>query len=285
MRNDAMDILNCNELMINGIACQKDVNIEFPLGKCCRKENVTIIFVRRGTANIEVNFIKYELKENMVITIVPNSTVKCTYVSDDFKGSFLTFNKEMGADVMPRPDPCYMDFVGNYPLDMIPEHRVESTHANLENIVYFLYQNEGAHRMQIVKNLAQGLLLEIYDEAKAKFLENKPKEVNRQNELFMEFIHLVHTYGDKNREVAFYADKLCITTRYLASIVRNIANETSKDIIDRHCVQEIKNLLITTNQSIQSIAIELEFPNQSFFTRYFKNLTGMTPKDFRETEG
>ena len=280
-----MDILNCNKLMVNGIACQKDVRIEIPTDKYIRNKNILILFVRGGVAHMEIDFIKYELKENTMITMVPESTIKCIDASDDFCGSFLVNERDFIMEVMPRPEPSYLDFVRNNPLGYVPSHRVESTHANLGNIVYFLYQNDGVHRMQIVKNLVQGLFLEIYDETKARFLGDKPKEINRQNEIFMEFIHLVHTHGHKHRDVAFFADKLCITPRYLASIVRNIARETAKVIIDRHCMQEIKTLLVTTNLSIQSIAMELEFPDQSFFTRYFKKLTGMTPKDFRTAEG
>lgn len=279
-----MDILNCSELMTNGIACQKDVKIDFPMGKYSRNEYIILLFTKKGIAHLEINFIQYELKEESIITIVPKSTIKCIDCSEDFSCSFLTFDREFAFEAIPRPEPGYMDFIRSYPLGIIPEHRVEPTHAGIVNIEYFLYQNEGKHRMQIVKNIVQAMLLEIYDVIKAKFLENKPKTINRQNELFMQFIHLVYQYGDKQREVAFFADKLCITTRYLASIVRNVAHETVKDIIDRHCVQEIKILLRTTNQSIQSISIELKFPDQSFFTRYFKKQTGMTPKEFRAME-
>lgn len=279
-----MDILNCCELMTNGIACQKDVKIDFPMGKYSRNEYIILLFTKKGIAHLEINFIQYELKEESIITIVPKSTIKCIDCSEDFSCSFLTFDREFAFEAIPRPEPGYMDFIRSYPLGIIPEHRVEPTHAGIVNIEYFLYQNEGKHRMQIVKNIVQAMLLEIYDVIKAKFLENKPKTINRQNELFMQFIHLVYQYGDKQREVAFFADKLCITTRYLASIVRNVAHETVKDIIDRHCVQEIKILLRTTNQSIQSISIELKFPDQSFFTRYFKKQTGMTPKEFRAME-
>ena len=280
-----MDVFNCDKLKTNGIVCQKDVKIELPMGKYFRNENIVIIFVRGGVAHMEVNFIRYEVKKNMFITIVPKSTIKCIDVSDDFCGSFLISEKDFAVEIMPRPEPSYLEFIYNYPLCVIPDLRVEATHTCLGNIEYFLYHYEGTHRMQIVKNLVQALLLEIYDEIKANFLDNKPKEINRQNELFMEFIHLVYTYGDKHRDVVFYANKLCITPRYLANIVRSIAHETAKTIIDRHCVQEIKAMLISTNQSIQSIAIELEFPDQSFFTRYFKKFTGTTPKDFRVMEG
>lgn len=276
-----MNIQNCNKLMTNGVACKKDVEIEFPINQYLRNANFLILIAREGMLRLEVNFKKYELKHDMIVTIVPESTVRYIYASNNFKGSFLTFEHNFAVDIIPRPEPSYMDFIRNYPIGVIPQDRIEAAHALIGNIQYFIYHNNGDHRFVIAKNYAQNIIFEISDEIKSQFMQNKPKVFSRQKELFMKFIHLVYEFGDKNREVGFYANKLCITTRYLASIVRNIAHETAKDIIDRHCVQEIKTLLLTSNQSIQSIAIELEFPDQSFFTRYFKKLTGMTPTDFR----
>lgn len=279
-----MNILECKEMMINGIAAQKDIRLEMTVGKYHKTEDTLILFVRGGVAHVEIDFTIYELKEDSQITIVPKSTIKCLDISDDFRGSFICYDQAFGIEATPRPEPAYLDFIRSYPLGILPKHRVEPTHAGIGNITYFLYENKGKHRIQIAKNIVQGMFLELYDVIKERFLADKPKIINRQHELFMQFIHLVYEYGDKQREVAFYADRLCITTRYLASIVHNVGHETSKDIIDRHCVQTIKALLRTTNQSIQAISIELEFPDQSFFTRYFKKLTGMTPKEFRAKE-
>lgn len=279
-----MNILDCKKMMVSGIAAQKDVRLEMPVGKYLKNEDIIVLFVRGGIAHLEVDFTLYELKEDSLMTIVPKSTIKCLDISDDFRGSLISYDHEFAIDAIPRPEPAYLDFIRSYPLGTLPKHRVEPTHAGIGNIAYFLYDTEAIHRVQIARNIVQGMFLELYDVVKAKFLEDKPKVVNRQNELFMQFIHLVYEHGDKQREVAFYADQLCITTRYLASIVRNVAHETPKELIDRHCVQTIKSLLRTTNQSIQSISIDLRFPDQSFFTRYFKKLTGMTPKEFRARE-
>ncbi len=279
-----MNVFECKQLMVGGVAAMEDVPLEMPIGTYHQNEDHIILFIRGGVAHLEIDFITYELTEDSIISIVPKTTIRCIDRTDDFRGSILAYNKEFAIETNPRPEPAYMDFIRSYPLGQLRKLRVEPTHAGIGNIAYFLYESDGKHRMQIVKNIVQGIALELYDVIKAKFLENKPNIVNRQNELFMQFIHLVYEHGGKQREVTFYADKLCITTRYLASIVRNVTHETAKEIIDRHCVQEIKTLLRTTNQSLQSIAIDLQFPDQSFFTRYFKKYTGMTPKEFRARE-
>ena len=84
---------------------------------------------------------------------------------------------------------------------------------------------------------------------------------------------------------SFYADELCITTRYLSTVVQRMTGVTPKDIIDTRCIQEIKMLLCTTNDSIQEIAFRLNFPDQSFCARYFKRNTGMSPVEYRKSRG
>lgn len=279
-----MNISAFHKMMVNGVAAGKDVELQFSKGKYHSVEDTVILFVEKGCAQIEIDFIPYRLQSGSVVTVSPKSTVRCTEVSEDLCGAFLAFDHSFAVEAMPRPEPAFLDFIRSYPLGEIPANRLQPINAGIGNVAYFLYENEGTHRIQIVKNIVQGILFELYDTILAKFLKSKPAEVNRLNEHFMQFIHLVYEYGDKEREVAFYADRLCITPRYLSKIVHTTTGETAKDIINRHCIQEIKALLRTSNDSLQTIALQLHFPDQSFFTRYFKKMTGMTPTEFRNNE-
>jgi AraC-like DNA-binding protein len=93
---------------------------------------------------------------------------------------------------------------------------------------------------------------------------------------------LVDTHINKRRDVLFYADKLCITPRYLRKItMENIRSESPKTIIDKRLIIEIKVLLQSTELSIQEIADKLNFPDQSYLSRYFKVNCGITPTDYR----
>ena len=74
-----------------------------------------------------------------------------------------------------------------------------------------------------------------------------------------------------------------ITPRYLSTIVQAVSGETAKNIIDKHVILEIKVLLESTELSIQEIANRLQFPDQSFFGRYFKKHTGISPMNYRRT--
>lgn len=81
--------------------------------------------------------------------------------------------------------------------------------------------------------------------------------------------------------MAFYADKLCISTRYLSTIVQNVSHSSAKELIDKSVILEIKMMLQSTDLSVQEIAYRLHFPDQSYLGRYFKKRTGVSPTGYR----
>ena len=103
--------------------------------------------------------------------------------------------------------------------------------------------------------------------------------------MFKRFIQLIHKHCLNQREVSFYAQKMFITPRYLSAITQAVAGETAKNIIDKHVILEIKVLLESTDLSIQEIANRLQFPDQSFFGRYFKKHTSISPQYYRRKLG
>lgn len=274
----------CNSGRINGVEVMLDADARAVAGYCHQSEGFTMLLVRRGTLSVELDFTLYDLGENMMLNIPPKSMARYVAGSDNLCCSVLTFDQGEAVEAIPRPNPKFMDFMRRYPKGKIPARRTVTIYASMADIAYFLYENNGEHRTAIIRNIIQNILFEMYDAIKVQFLAVGQNAMNRQGELFMQFVHLVYQYGDREREVAFYCQKLCITPRYLARILRELSHETPKKIIDRHCIQEIKKRLRTTNDSVQAIAIDLKFPDQSFFTRYFKKQTGITPKDFRNQE-
>ncbi len=98
-----------------------------------------------------------------------------------------------------------------------------------------------------------------------------------------EFVRLVRKYFRHEHTVRFYANKLCISPKYLSLVVKEACGRTAADIIDEYLLLEAKNLLRFSGKNIQQIAFELNFANQSSFGKYFKNLTGLSPSEFQNS--
>ncbi len=104
---------------------------------------------------------------------------------------------------------------------------------------------------------------------------------SRNNEYFKAFMNTLSQHYMQQRSVGFYADQLHLTPKYLTTIIRKTSGRTAIRWIDDYVVLEAKNLLKYSTMSIQEIAYYLNFPNQSFFGKYFRNHTGMTPSAYR----
>ena len=124
-------------------------------------------------------------------------------------------------------------------------------------------------------------MFDIYDKCYRYFGKHKIEGGTRQDEIFKSFVSLVHEHCASQREVSFYADKLCISTKYLTGICKAVTGDSAKKIIDDFAILEIKVLLQSTELTVQEIADRLHFPDQSYLGRYFKRHEGMSPKEYQ----
>lgn len=258
-----------------------DKNEWLPQGKTIKVDVDTIIFCRKGTANIEIDLIPYEIVANTQLIIIAGSIVHNISNSDDFKISYITFKHEVYDEATAQLEPSFTFFLKEYPYVQLGEKRINKMNYLVEAMEDFYYEKTNCFRIKIFKNNIQSFLLDVYDKTRTLFKIDKSEEVGRREELFIKFIHLIHKYCPQQREVGFYAGKLYITSRYLSSITQNVADKSAKYIIDKHAIQRIKIMLKYSNMSIQDISYELNFPDQSFFSRYFKKHTGMSPLEYR----
>ena len=253
----------------------------FPTGEIRTTEWASMIYVEKGFARIEIDFREHLLKANQLLLLAPKNHVLFTEESDDFTVSCVSFSPTVSEDITGRFEPTFFGFLTEYPVAEIEEKDAVYVHHLIAGVNHILENSTGEHRLQMAKNMIQCFYLEHYDRNKERIARRQRTVVSSQEYLFMKFLSLVHQYAGCERDLAFYADKLCISTRYLSTVVHNQTGETAKRIIDNRSVQEIKIQLRTTADSLQSIAARLNFPDQSFFSRYFKKNTGVTPKEYR----
>ncbi len=101
------------------------------------------------------------------------------------------------------------------------------------------------------------------------------------NDILDRFIQLVNTHCTEQRQLRFYADKLCLTERYMGTVIRQTSGITAKEWIDKAVITAAKVMLRHGNQQIAEISDQLHFANSSFFCKYFKRLVGCTPQEYR----
>jgi AraC-like DNA-binding protein len=105
---------------------------------------------------------------------------------------------------------------------------------------------------------------------------------NRQQQLFSQFMSLLEKNYNHERNIKFYADKLCVTPRYLSRVVHDVSGFFASEHIDHFVIEEAKHLIRSKKYTILQVSDMLNFTSQSFFGRYFKKFTGFTPKQYEE---
>lgn len=104
---------------------------------------------------------------------------------------------------------------------------------------------------------------------------------SRAQQVFTDFIALVNEHAARHHTLGYYASRLCITQRYLGTLVQQASGTPAKEWIDRAIVTDAKVALRHSDVSISQLSERLCFPNVSFFCKYFRRLTGMTPTEYR----
>lgn len=129
------------------------------------------------------------------------------------------------------------------------------------------------------KHIGQTLMLEIiscFTKAGISY-----KLDNRRDDVLKAFMSLLYKHFKEEHEVSFYADKLNLTCRYFSSVIKDRSGQTPSTWIATALLVEAKQQIASTTKSIGVISDELNFPNQSYFGKWFKTHTGISPLEFK----
>ncbi len=105
--------------------------------------------------------------------------------------------------------------------------------------------------------------------------------IPRKKEMILKFLNDVHEYCSTERSVSFYAEKCCLSPKYFARLITESLGKKPGDIIKENVILEAKVMLISKSYSVQQVSDKLNFPNSSFFCKYFKAATGCSPRKYQ----
>ena len=140
---------------------------------------------------------------------------------------------------------------------------------------------ENPFRIQVLENL-----IRVFYYGGIRYLPSRNEGKHKsKNNVVDHFMELVQEHYREQRLIGFYADKLCITPKYLSKLIKEHTGRSAGEWIDNHVILEARAMLQSSDMTIQQIAASLNFPNQSFFGKYFKRATGLSPKQYRSSKG
>jgi len=251
----------------------------------CRIDAFIIGVGTEGETSVSFNLHEFKLKKDSIFIFTPKNVLQVNsqqYFKADVIAISPDFMRRINIDIK-NMMPLFLKFVENPALTLTPEES-RSMRGMIAQIERENRGPETHFSFDIVSGLIAATIYKVGDimyHYLAEHPEGQNNSHNRAEEYFKQFTHLLGEHFREERSVGFYARQLCITPKYLTTLIKRISGQSVSEWIDNYVILEAKTLLKYSTMSIQEIAYYLNFPNQSFFGSYFKRNTGMSPSQYK----
>ncbi len=261
--------------------------LEYP----CRFEGLMVIYCAKGHVKLQVNLTEYEMTDRNLIIVSPEKIVKVTDPgANDDAGLTLVivamspkFASDLHIDFKRLLNEA-LTLKRAYGITLSKEQ--EELLAGYFKLMIQVVTTDNPFKDNTLVSLVSSVIsfvAGIWSEKLEQINRAEPQSSTRSRMIFEQFIRLAGEYHTKYRNVGFYADKLCLTPKYLSKLIKTASGRSAPEWIDAFVILEAKNLLKYSDISIKEIVYRLNFPNQSVFYKFFKGRTGMTPSEYRNS--
>ena len=248
--------------------------------------NALIIGVgTEGETSLTSNLQEFRLKKDSLFIFSPKHILQ-VQSNNHFKAHLIVvapdFLKRINIDTK-RMMPLFLQF-GSLPCMELTHAESQSLRSFISMVEQELKGSETDFSSEIIGGLIAATIYKVGDILTHYLTEHPEVDSpihNRAEEYFKQFTELLGEHYKHERSVGFYARQLCITPKYLTTLIKRISGKSVSEWIDNYVILEAKTLLKYSNMSVQEIAYYLNFPNQSFFGSYFKRNAGMSPSQYK----
>ena len=263
-----------------------ELGLEASYSKPFKSSCLVLVLCKSGEVNIEVNYVNYSLKTKGFLSIHPYDIVAFKGGSSDYRAQVLILPVTVFTPIIAELKLTHYDYVKKNPLIYFNDDYLKIIETTFEFIdrASHLLDNERFEQVIIKQVASLFYVQQQFYNSNSNYNIELREHVSRKKELFRLFIKTLVEAHSVSREVLYYANELGVSSGYLNEVCNEISQQTAKEIIDSTVSARLKYELSYTSKSIQELADEYNFPSQSYFSRYYKRITGMTPSEFRKRD-
>ena len=232
----------------------------------------------------------HRIRRGDMYIYMPSLPIRLLYKSEDAEGLLVALDVDFMLPVVQRvANAENLLHVRRYPFFSLTEENFGYIRSMLEKLWERIYEEDKDRKgflqqrlqVELIKSMAQTITYEVLSIYFSK-LPIQPMVQTKKDLIFHQFLLSLFRHFRQEREVAFYAELQHLSPRYFSSIIKEKSGNNALQWIVQMVITEAKLLLETSDLSIKEISVQLNFPTQSFFGKYFKQYTGISPKEFRE---
>lgn len=255
-----------------------------------RFDGYIIFFLKKGHLRADVNLNTYDIEEHSLLISVPGNIIRVADYREervkDIELTFVLISREFMSGIRIDFLKVFQDSMKllDNPCIQLDDFQIDIADDYFK-LARIIISSPLSKKREIIGSLLTSLtymsadiLARRIDDARRM---GKEKNSARLNLVFEQFIALVNEYHNSERGMAFYAEKMCLTPKYLSKLIKQASGRSAPEWIDSFVILEAKNMLKYSGMTIKEIVYKLHFPNQSVFYKFFKAHTGMTPSEYR----
>ena len=269
-----------NDMMLFNEVSQLPIPIE-PRRMGCK----LFALCTQGKAQYSVDTVEYTVYANDMMIISEGQITDDVMLSRDFNGMGIIVSDDFFNEIVKDVHELSTLFLFTRANPVC--HLTQQECDNIVDYFRMLKQKTDDLKHHFRRETVRSLLTTmIYDLSNIIFrMQNTVDHRQTRGEaIFTQFLQLVELNFRHERRVSWYAKQLCISPKYLSEIIKQVSRRTPNDWIDNFVTLEIRVLLRNSTKSIKEIAQELNFPNQSFFGKFFKEHVGLSPSQYRNKD-
>lgn len=220
-------------------------------------------------------------KDDLVIWQMSNTIQRVTY-SDDFEADFLIASGDFLARFNPEMVWASKGFIF---IRINPSFHLHKESLWLMNDDFSLFRQrldmpESPFKEEVVGRVMQIFLYDLWAVYSSEMSQMETND--NAARIFLRFLSMVQQDCRQQRDVAFYADKLCITPKYLSQVSRSVSGLPASEWITYYATFELVSLLNDQSKTLTEVADMMRFESASHFSRYVKKLLGKSPSEYRQ---
>lgn len=243
-----------------------------------RTETTNILLLTDGTVKGRVNLQDIEIKAPAMVFIFPEHTLEFTEASADAKGKVLEFSYSFYERLGLRGNVALRQSFGDQVQIGMNERGMEAMMLFVDMLKGLAQAKDNPFQMDSALNLTRAF---FYGAGYYFHQTIEKRQLTRQEDIVVRFSELLAKHCSRERSIEFYADAMNLSVKYISNVIKESTGKTAGKLIEEYVMIEAQSLLATTNLTISQVSDRLHFPDSSTFGKYFKRLTGMSPKEFR----
>ncbi len=285
-------IIDLDFLTKNGITDYSDGDMvviehvkESTVGVPIRLNMILFLFCKKGTLEGYTNGNLATMKQGDAAIFLPNSFMESSQISADFEGTIigLSHNLMKRNVIFNKQVWSLMVYLSKHPVITLSQQRISNIKQYFDLVMNKINDNSDYYRKEIIQGLFQCIICEtladVYPTVK---IEEDNLEMKQSDLIFKKFLELLTESQGRERSVKEYADKLCITPKYLSALSKSVSQKTALEWIHQFTMDSITRQLKYSEKTIKEISTEMNFPNLSFFGKFVKAHLGLSPTQYRK---